>query len=84
MIAPLQGVIPSQDTLNVEISFLPKTKKTFSAEVYLKIKQFDFEPIQIKIMGTGRDPNIQKTLTGTNFGKGTKRIKSSRLVPIKK
>ena len=58
----------------VEITFLPTAKATFSSEVMLTIHQFDFQPLAITIVGTG----VQKKGLSTS-----KRIKSSKLAPIK-
>lgn len=58
------------------MTFIPSEKKTFVAEVIFVINQFDFEPLRIKIFGTGID---KKQGLGS-----TKRIKSSKLNPILK
>jgi hypothetical protein len=73
-INPLEGVIPANETLTVEITFMPTSKCTSTAEVFLQIQQFDFQPIPIRIIGSG----IQKVTLNQS-----KRIKSSRLAPLK-
>ena len=70
----MNGLIPANETQNIEITFVPSEKKTYIAEAVLKIKQFDFEPIFIKLMGTGKDKKGLST---------TKRVKSSKLNPLK-
>ena len=47
---------------------------TSTAEVYLNIQQFDFQPLPIKIVGSG----AQKQAFNSS-----KRIKSSKLAPLK-
>lgn len=74
IITPITGVIAANQVTNIEITFIPAEKKTYVAEAYLSIKQFDFQPIKIKIMGTGRSKEAAFS---------TKRIKSSKLNPIK-
>jgi hypothetical protein len=36
------------------MAFIPNKKNTYSAEVYFKMQQFDFEPILIQIIGSGK------------------------------
>lgn len=74
MINPLTGLLPGNAETIVEMSFIPNRKVTYLAEVYFKIQQFDFEPIYIQVMGSGKEREMTKTF---------KRLKSSRLVPIK-
>jgi hypothetical protein len=54
MITPLKGIIPSSGEIVIEIAFIPSRKMTYSAEVYFKIQQFDFEPKLIRIIGNGK------------------------------
>jgi hypothetical protein len=42
MINPLNGTIPGNGEVIVEMAFIPNRKITYSAEVYFKIQQFDF------------------------------------------
>lgn len=74
MINPLGGVIPGNGETVIEISFIPGRKMTYSAEVYFKIQQFDFEPIFMQVIGSGKEKEMTKTF---------KRLKSSKLVPLK-
>jgi len=71
---PLSGVIQALETLTVEITFLPTSKHTYAAEVFLSVKQFDFQPIPISIVGSG----VQKLGLSVS-----KRVKSSKLAPLK-
>lgn len=73
-INPIKGVIPAEGTLTVEITFIPTAKFTSTAELELCIQQFDFKPLPIKIIGTG-----MHTLARPQ----PKRIKSSKLAPLK-
>jgi hypothetical protein len=41
-------------TTEVEIAFTPATKNTSTCEVELRVSQFDFEPLKIRIVGTGK------------------------------
>jgi hypothetical protein len=59
-ISPVKGIIPGKGTVDIEISYAPTTNFTVVAEVELKISQFDFEPLLIKIMGSGRGAGGQK------------------------
>lgn len=54
MINPLTGLLPGNAETIVEMSFIPNRKVTYLAEVYFKIQQFDFEPIYIQVMGSGK------------------------------
>ena len=74
MISPLKGIIPAQQTLTIEITFLPSAKITYTAQASLMIHQFDFQPLPISIVGTG----IQKVVNSLS-----KRVKSSKLAPLK-
>ena len=69
MITPLEGVIGGEETLVIEISFTPRAKATSLAEVVLSIKQFDFQPLPISVIGNGVVSQ--------------KRVKSSKLAPLK-
>lgn len=42
MINPLDGNIPGNGEVVVEIAFIPNRKQTYSSEVYFRLKQFDF------------------------------------------
>jgi hypothetical protein len=75
----------ADETVNIEISFIPTNKCTYTAEVYLKIKQFDFKPLLIKVIGNGKEKDLGKTaIKGTSNKNTFKRLKSSKLVPLEK
>lgn len=74
IISPLKGVIPAQETLTIEITFLPSAKCTYKSEVSLAIQQFDFQPLPITIVGSG----VQKVANSLS-----KRVKSSKLAPLR-
>jgi hypothetical protein len=61
VVRPLKGVIPGKDKIDIEIEFSPTAKITSVAEVLLKVAQFDFEPLPIRIVGNGRDKDKKKT-----------------------
>lgn len=67
-------MIPALETLTIEITFLPNAKCTYKSELTLSIQQFDFQPLPITIVGTG----IQRVANSVS-----KRVKSSRLAPIR-
>jgi hypothetical protein len=60
--------------LTIEITFLPSAKCTYKSEVALTIHQFDFQPLPIMIVGSG----VQKVANSVS-----KRVKSSRLAPLR-
>ena len=53
MISPLKGVIPGKSSIEIEIKYIPSEAITIDVEVDLKISQFDFEPLPIRIKATG-------------------------------
>lgn len=53
---------------------MPTTKSTSTAEVLLHVHQFDFQPLPIKIIGSGLQALTRPI---------AKRIKSSKLAPLK-
>lgn len=53
---------------------MPTSKSTSTAEVFLSVHQFDFQPLPIRIIGSG-----SQTVTRPV----PKRIKSSKLAPLK-
>jgi hypothetical protein len=68
-------VIPAQETLTIEITFLPSAKCTYKSELTLAIQQFDFQPLPITIVGSGMQKVIANSLS--------KRVKSSKLAPLR-
>jgi hypothetical protein len=53
-IEPMKGIIPGKGTVEIEVSYSPTTNTTVSVTAELKISQFDFEPLKIRIMGSGK------------------------------
>lgn len=53
---------------------MPASKSTSTAEVYLTVHQFDFQPLLIRIIGSGTQ-SVARPLP--------KRVKSSKLAPLK-
>uniref|UniRef100_A0A0G4IDG3 Abnormal spindle-like microcephaly-associated protein ASH domain-containing protein n=1 Tax=Chromera velia CCMP2878 TaxID=1169474 RepID=A0A0G4IDG3_9ALVE len=51
LVSPLAGVIPANDTTNIEVSFCPSEYGTAVAEVQVDLAQFGFEPVTVGVMG---------------------------------
>jgi len=58
-IAPLEGVIPPDGTVSIVVSFLPSKHRTARMEIQVNIAQFDFEPMQITVVGSSA-PNVAR------------------------
>lgn len=58
-IEPMKGVIEGYSSLEVRITFNALKKITSSAEVYLNINQYGFDPLLISILGTGRQKELK-------------------------
>ncbi|CAD8145233.1 unnamed protein product [Paramecium pentaurelia] len=71
-IEPIKGIVPGKGGIDISITYSPQVNVTEVMEVELKIAQFDFEPLCIKIMGSGRFPENKKTLRPSS----TKKLKS--------
>lgn len=50
-ISPYKGILPGKGTVEIEITYQPSMNVTVVLETELKLSQFDFEPLQIKVMG---------------------------------
>ncbi|EGR31074.1 hypothetical protein IMG5_117990 [Ichthyophthirius multifiliis] len=61
-IQPMKGIIPAQGKIEINLIYKPSSNTTAISEVELKISQFDFEPLKIKLLGSGKykDPSYQK------------------------
>jgi hypothetical protein len=53
-IVPLEGVIPGKGVIDILMSYSPFEEGISCCEVQLMIKQFEFEPLPIKILGASR------------------------------
>lgn len=51
-ISPLSGIIPSNDTTTISIAFHPTKHRTARAELQFNISQFDFEPVNVSLLGS--------------------------------
>ncbi|CAD8158515.1 unnamed protein product [Paramecium octaurelia] len=56
-ITPLRGTIPDKGVTEIEILYRPSINVTVYMEVELIVGSVDFEPLPIKLMGTGRSQN---------------------------
>jgi hypothetical protein len=61
-ITPIKGIIPGQGFIEINITFSPTVKATATAEIQLKVAQFDFEPLSIRIVGTGKQPDKKSSI----------------------
>jgi hypothetical protein len=59
-ITPLKGIIPGLSTAEVSIRYEPCDCTTAVLEAELRISQFDFEPLTVRIMGSGKIPDKRK------------------------
>jgi hypothetical protein len=59
----LRGLIPGKSFIEVEIEYFAKTASTAIVEVELNISQFNFEPMTIRIMGSGKYEGVDMELT---------------------
>lgn len=59
-ISPQKGILPGKGSVEIEITYAPSTSTTAILETELKLSQFDFEPLIIKVTGSGRHANNQK------------------------
>mmetsp|Transcript_10944 Transcript_10944/g.26319 ORF Transcript_10944/g.26319 Transcript_10944/m.26319 type:complete len:845 (+) Transcript_10944:95-2629(+) len=51
-ISPLVGVIPADGSTEVVVTFTPSRHRTARAELQFHIAQFDFQPVQVTILGS--------------------------------
>ncbi|EGR29602.1 hypothetical protein IMG5_152520 [Ichthyophthirius multifiliis] len=71
IINPLKGIIPGEGKIDIQITYIPQTNVTVISEAELKVSQFDFEPLKIRLMGSARykDPAENKTKKQINTSK---------------
>ena len=59
VIEPSKGVIKGMERMDISVSYSPTQKVTDCAEVYLQINQYNFEPILINILGSGKQNDLK-------------------------
>lgn len=70
-LTPSKGLIPGKGSVEIEVSFNPTSALTIVSEYELTVSQFDFEPIKVKIMGSGKlkDKNQNETINDRSLKK---------------
>mmetsp|Transcript_48024 Transcript_48024/g.88421 ORF Transcript_48024/g.88421 Transcript_48024/m.88421 type:complete len:895 (+) Transcript_48024:134-2818(+) len=61
-ITPLQGVVPANGTTNLALTFLPTKHRTCRAELQVSVSQFDFEPVNIVVVGNAVPELTKETI----------------------
>ncbi|KRX00150.1 hypothetical protein PPERSA_10649 [Pseudocohnilembus persalinus] len=56
-IQPIKGIIPGNGQIDIDLIYQPTNNATVVANVELRLSQFDYEPLNIKLIGNGRYPN---------------------------
>jgi hypothetical protein len=77
-VQPASGVIPGKGSIEVTITFSPTIKATAVAELQLKVAQFDFEPLNIRVVGTGKEADKKKSSIRVKPGSAEQRNKEIR------
>mmetsp|Transcript_56387 Transcript_56387/g.132233 ORF Transcript_56387/g.132233 Transcript_56387/m.132233 type:complete len:891 (-) Transcript_56387:47-2719(-) len=61
-ITPLRGIVPANGTTNLALTFLPTKHRTCRAELQVSVSQFDFEPVNIVVVGNALPELTKETI----------------------
>ncbi|KAL4456204.1 hypothetical protein ABPG74_014165 [Tetrahymena malaccensis] len=87
-IIPMKGIIPGNGQVDIDIQYTPSTNTTIICEAELRISQFDFEPLKIRLMGSGRyeDPaqNKKTKMQSLQGGNSKRPLSNTKLKKLEK